>query len=94
MYLVTCISLFLSFSVTISGACPGDYPDEVCRYNTSLKMHNPPILYNLHTDPGELYELDPYQYADVLEQINQVRQIYPTVCMGVWVFFYIALLNN
>ena len=57
-----------------SGACPGDYPDQVCRYNTSLEAHDPPLLYNLHTDPGELNELDSDEYADVLETIDQVRK--------------------
>lgn len=55
-----------------SGACPDDYPDSVCRSNTPLEAHDPPLLYNLHTDPGELYELDPDEYADVLGKIDRV----------------------
>lgn len=58
-----------------SGACPDDYPDSVCRSNTPLEAHDPPFLYNLHTDPGELYELDPDEYADVLSKIDRVRRV-------------------
>lgn len=44
----------------------------MCRSNTPLEAHDPPLLYNLHTDPGELYELDPDEYADVLGKIDRV----------------------
>jgi len=66
------ISALLFSSLQYSGACPNDYPDRVCRSNTSLEAHDPPLLYNLHEDPGELNELDPDEYADVLEQIDEV----------------------
>ena len=47
----------------------------MCRSNTPLEAHDPPFLYNLHTDPGELYELDPDEYADVLSKIDRVRRV-------------------
>ena len=46
----------------------------MCRSNTPLEAHDPPLLYDLHKDPGELYELDPDEYADVLEKIDKVRK--------------------
>ncbi len=54
------------------GACPEDYPDVMCRENTSLARHDPPLLYDLFSDPGELNELDPDEYADVLAMIDTV----------------------
>ena len=47
----------------------------MCRSSTPLEAHDPPLLYNLHTDPGELYELDPDEYADVLDKIDRVRRV-------------------
>ena len=46
----------------------------MCRSNTPLEAHDPPLLYDLHKDPGELHELDPDEYADVLEKIDKVRK--------------------
>ena len=46
----------------------------MCRSNTPLEPHDPPLLYDLHKDPGELHELDPDEYADVLEKIDKVRK--------------------
>ena len=38
-------------------------------------MYDPPLLYNLHTDPGEIYALDPKstEYADVMTEIQKVK---------------------
>lgn len=60
---------------THSGLCSNDYYDEVCRQNTSLVYHDPPLLYNLHSDPGELYPLDSYTYRRVLESIEMVSTV-------------------
>ena len=57
---------------THRGACPNDYPDRVCRYNTSLEMHDPPLLFDLHTDPQELNQLDTDEYGEVVAIIDQV----------------------
>lgn len=40
------------------GLCDNDYHDEVCRANYSKRAYDPPILYNLHHDPGEIYPLN------------------------------------
>lgn len=63
---------FVSMS---SGLCPDDYPDTVCRGNYSFHEYNPPLLYNLHTDPGELYALDSNstEYNDVMSEIQKVN---------------------
>ena len=58
---------------TKGGSCPSTYPDEVCRGNYSLREHDPPLLYNLEQDPGEVYELPTKDYADVLEKIDTLR---------------------
>ena len=57
---------------TRSGLCPNDYPDEVCRSNASLVAHDPPLLFNLNADPGELRPLDASKYKRVLEKIEMV----------------------
>ncbi len=58
-----------------SGLCPDFYPDEVCRGNYTLHKYDPPLLYNLHNDPGEIYALDVKDYSDVMTQINNVRAL-------------------
>lgn len=35
-------------------------------------MYNPPLLYDLHKDPGEIYTLNVKEYSDVMDKINQV----------------------
>ena len=55
--------------------CPDDYPDSVCHCNTPLEAHDPPLRYNLHTNPGELYELNPDEYADFLGKIDRVKTV-------------------
>ena len=46
----------------------------VCRSNYSLHTYDPPLLYNLHSDPGEIYNLDANstEYADVMNEITKV----------------------
>ena len=61
---------------TSSGLCPNDYPDEVCRSNTPLVAHDPPLLFNLNADPGELRPLDATKYIRVLEKIEMVNKKY------------------
>ena len=55
-----------------SGLAPDFYPDEVCRGNYSLHKYNPPLLYNLHNDPGEIYALNVKDYSNVMKQIDDV----------------------
>ena len=52
--------------------CSNTYPDVVCRSNYSFTAYNPPLLYDLHTDPSEIYNLDTTEYADVLAEIAKV----------------------
>ena len=35
-------------------------------------MYDPPLLYDLHHDPGEIYNLDVKEYQDVMDEINKV----------------------
>ena len=55
-----------------SGLCPDTYPDEVCRGNYSDHSYSPPLLYDLYSDPGEIYTLNNEQYSDVMTQIEKV----------------------
>lgn len=65
---------YTNFSCQLRGLCPSDYPDVVCRGNYSFHTYDPPLLYNLHTDPGELYALDSKstEYTDVMTEIQKV----------------------
>ncbi len=54
------------------GLCPDFYPDTICRGNYSLHSHDPPLLYNLHNDPSEIYALDVKEYTDVMKEIEMV----------------------
>lgn len=55
--------------------CPNIYPDPVCRDNYTLHHYDPPLLYDLHHDPGEIYNLDVKEYQDVMDQISKVLNI-------------------
>ena len=54
------------------GLCPSTYPDEVCRDNFGTHYYDPPLLYDLNSDPGEIYELSVTEHADVMATINKV----------------------
>ena len=57
-----------------SGVTPQTYPDEVCRSNYSMHTYDPPLLYNLHNDPSEIYPLDVKEYSDVMQKITDVSR--------------------
>ena len=57
--------------VTCRGLCNRTYPDVVCRNNYTLHSHNPPLLYDLATDPSEVYNLNPTEHKETLLQIEQ-----------------------
>lgn len=59
--------------MTCSELCPDTYPDVVCRGNYSLHYYDPPLLYDLNADPGEIYNLDPIQYQNVISEIDKVH---------------------
>ena len=57
--------------------CHNDFPDHVCRSNYTLRQQNPPLLFDLEVDPGEVYNLDTEQrqYANIVEHIGRVRTV-------------------
>ena len=55
-----------------SGLCPNFYPDEVCRGNYSDHSYSPPLLYDLTSDPSEIFTLDTDKYSDIMTQIEKV----------------------
>jgi arylsulfatase A len=66
------------------GLSPDVYPDEVCRANYPLHYYDPPLLYDLNQDPGELYNLKLDEYVQVMENIEKIRDYFKsTVVFGV-----------
>jgi len=57
---------------------PSFYPDEMCRPSANLTKHDPPLLYNLNHDPGELNPLGTTEspYKEILVEIDQVNHMY------------------
>ena len=57
-----------------TGLYPESYPDEMCRHSAKLVQHDPPLLYNLNHDPGELNILNATQspYNEIVKEINKV----------------------
>ncbi|XP_071816160.1 arylsulfatase A-like [Apostichopus japonicus] len=48
--------------------------DKDCRPSTKRAAHDPPLLYDLHQDPSEQYDLsNDTNYASIIDQINQVK---------------------
>lgn len=45
----------------------------VCRGNYTLHHYDPPLLYDVNADPGEIFDLDPELYADILATIDKVK---------------------
>lgn len=48
-----------------------DYPDSVCTSNVT-RQHSPALLFDLLTDPQELYPLNTRFYGEVLMAIAKV----------------------
>ena len=58
-----------------SGLCPNTYPDEVCRRDFERHDYDPPLLYDLNSDPGEIYNLKVTEHADVMATIDKVSNL-------------------
>lgn len=56
------------------GDSSDEYSDPVCRRNTSLTDHHPPLLFNINNDPQELNSLNPYDYSDILLKMQMVTR--------------------
>lgn len=55
----------------------------MCRNSANLTQHDPPLLYNLNHDPGELNPLDAEQspYKEIVAEIDEVSSSsLPFVC--------------
>eukprot|EP00117_Sycon_ciliatum_P041747 scpid61253/ scgid30482/ Arylsulfatase A; Cerebroside-sulfatase len=57
---------------TMGSHCHNDYPDVDCRGSTRLQAHNPPLLFDLYSDPKERYPLDTETYASVATAIHDL----------------------
>ncbi len=51
-------------------------PDRDCRPQASEKFHNPPLVYDLHQDPSELYPLDENEYAHIFAELTRMKDEY------------------
>ena len=83
MLVYTSLIFFLSPSLSLSpspsfppspyrGLCPDTYPDVVCRSNYSVHYYDPPLLYEVNADPGEIYNLNTTEYQDVVSFMTKV----------------------
>lgn len=61
---------------TAGGNAAPDYPDIACRNTTNITLHDPPVLYDLWMDPGEMTPLDPYENYYLLQKMIEVREEY------------------
>lgn len=52
------------------------YHDEDCRPTSKLTVMSPEVVYDLSTDPSELYPLDRTKYAEIFDQLQQMRDKY------------------
>ena len=68
--------------------CVNTYPDYICRTNYSRHFYDPPLLYDLHHDPGEIYNLDVKKYQDIMDEINQVH------CTHISIYTYNPLIDS
>ena len=56
--------------------CQDTYPDIVCRSNYSFRAVDPPELYNVLSDPSEIYPIDPTsdEYQTAMVQLNNLKK--------------------
>ncbi|XP_070577422.1 arylsulfatase A-like [Ptychodera flava] len=50
-------------------------PDRDCRPSATLTKHDPPLLFDLHEDPSELYNLN-QEGEEYIEILNKIKRIY------------------
>ena len=62
------------FLIVGSGLSDGGNYDFNCTKKAKRTVHDPPLLFDLHSDPGERYPLKSSTYSDVLEKMNQLRK--------------------
>ena len=56
---------------------PEFYPDEMCKNPRNITKQDPPLLYDLNQDPGELNPLRTTRspYKEILAEIDQVSPL-------------------
>eukprot|EP00117_Sycon_ciliatum_P026673 scpid80560/ scgid4526/ Arylsulfatase A; Cerebroside-sulfatase len=57
---------------TKGGLCPENYHDQDCWSSTPLKQHEPPLLFDVETDPKERFPLDLSLYP---VQVNEIMDL-------------------
>ncbi|XP_065912186.1 arylsulfatase A-like [Dysidea avara] len=58
-----------------TGLYPKYYPDPACNYTKNATHYDPPLLFNLNQDPGELNPLNTsgFPYKEIVDTINQIK---------------------
>ena len=69
------INLIVGVVNSSRGNAADNYPDEQCRSSLNLTRHDPPLLYDLWLDPGEMNPLVPQENYNLLLQMLQVPPI-------------------
>jgi len=67
--------MYIALLSLYRGTYPIKGPDKMCRPFTRQAEHDPPLLFNLDYDPGELDSLDTTDYEEILQTIDEVGVI-------------------
>ncbi|XP_065912203.1 arylsulfatase A-like isoform X2 [Dysidea avara] len=60
---------------TKGGDYPNFYPDDMCKGSAKETRHDPPLLFNLNEDPGELNPLNVKEspYKEIVQTIDEIK---------------------
>lgn len=52
---------------------PAEFTRESC-FGDDVIKHEPPLIYDIYKDPGELFPLNSTKYSDILAKVNNMVQ--------------------
>ncbi|XP_007233910.3 arylsulfatase A [Astyanax mexicanus] len=50
-------------------------PDQDCHMISTLKQHDPPLLFDLESDPSENYNLSPKDYPELVDVLQKIQDL-------------------